>query len=583
MTVQPSSSPACGARRGGSAVTTTWALAALMLACPSGQAQPAPAPGTVTRSSALAGDWVGGYRIGKRHTLFALHLSTGAPASFDLPLADVSARPLGDFLATGEGIRFSLPGPRGTTVALQGHVEGGSRRDALVGVARSGGEEGSFELQRTLILPPTTTRAYAGLYHAGEGHYFAVEPLPDAPLLHFTDFSTGRFGAIFPVAPLGPAAEDVPRNAPPPNNTFFAGPALLVPAPPVLRLEFRVDPARPGEVVDVTFQQDGEPDVIAERVPLRETPLEISSGALRLAATLVAPAGPGPHPAVVLTPNASDRPRDAYRKDADFFAAHGFAALIYDKRGVGDPTGDWRGATISELASDTLAAVELLRTRAEIDPLRIGVWGESQGGWVAALAASRAPAIAFLINISTSATTPAEQELYRIEHSLRADGFPEAQILDAVSYQRTYMDWIREGLGRETLIAAAKAAKAAPWASHVALPPEPLPIRIAGTTREFYTYDPVPALRLLRCPALFVFGAVDSVVPVVKSVPTIESAISRHRDPDSQIKVLPRTAHGMWETDIDSHDAYPQAHRHGPGYWPLLARWLGDVRTRPVK
>lgn len=555
-----------------------------MLACPPGQVETAPPPGTVTRSSALAGDWVGGYRIGKRYTLFALHLSTGVPASFDLPLADVAGQRLGDFLATGEGIRFSLPGPRGTSVALQGHVEGGSRRDALVGVARSGGDEGSFELQRTISLPPALTRVYAGLYDAGEGHYFAVEPMSDLPLLHFTDFSTGRFGAIFPAAAPVDADADVDATqqaAPAPTNLFFAGPALLVPAPPVLRLEFRVDPARPGEVADVTFQQDGEPDVIARRVPLREVPLALRSGELALSGILVLPAGAGPHPAVVLTPGEGGRGREAYRKDADFFAAHGFAALIYDKRGVGASQGDWRGATIAQLADDALAAVEQLRARADIDPARVGVWGQSHGGWVAALAASRSPDVGFLINVSTPATTPAAQELYRVEHNLRAEGFPEAQILEAVAYQRTFNDWVREGLGRENLIAAVAAAKAAPWVGHVTLPPEPLPVRMPGSTRELHLHDPLPALRELRCPALFVFGAVDSYVPVEKSVPAIEAALARHRHPDSQLKVLPRTAHGMWETDIDSRGALLQAHRHGPGYWPLLTRWLARVRGGP--
>jgi len=41
-------------------------------------------------------------------------------------------------------------------------------------------------------------------------------------------------------------------------------------------------------------------------------------------------------------------------------ATHGIAALIFDKRGVGGSTGDWRRATLDDLAGDGVAAVARL-------------------------------------------------------------------------------------------------------------------------------------------------------------------------------------------------------------------------------
>src|SRR5688572_4265248 len=101
-----------------------------LLACTKGQV-PAGPPPPDGPSTSLAGDWVGGHRIGKRYTLFALHLPQQGPASFDLPGDGVTSAPLKGYLATGDGLRFTLPGRR-VPVALQGHVEG----EALVGVAR---------------------------------------------------------------------------------------------------------------------------------------------------------------------------------------------------------------------------------------------------------------------------------------------------------------------------------------------------------------------------------------------------------------------------------------------------------------
>ena len=66
--------------------------------------------------------------------------------------------------------------------------------------------------------------------------------------------------------------------------------------------------------------------------------------------------------------------------------------------------------------------------------------------------------VAFVVGISTPAITPAELELYRVEHDMRADGFPEPQILEAVNYQRLALDWLRDGTGRDALIAVHPAA-----------------------------------------------------------------------------------------------------------------------------
>lgn len=478
-----------------------------------------------------------------------------------MPREGVAGATLTDYLPAGSALRFTLPGRRGT-VALQGRLE----HEMLVGAARSEGQEGSFEMRRTARMEPEAQREYMGLYDAGSGHVISIERMPELPQLHVADYFSGRFNAIFPEG----GADGMDR--------FFAGPALLVVAPAVMYLGFNRDPG--GAIIGVTFQQDGEPDMFAVRVPVRETALEFKSGAVALAATLLEPLrSPGPRPAVVLVPHEGGATRDAYRKDADFLVSQGFAALIYDRRGVGESQGAGQPASFPEHADDVLAAVLSLQGRADIDRARVGVWGHSQGGWVATLAASRSSSVAFVVNISTPAVTVAEQEIYRIEHNMRADGFGESQILEAVNYQRLMMRWVSDGSGRDTLIGVHQAATTAAWASYVMLPRSPLPDLPPPGTREFYGYDPLPALTELRCPTLFVFGKVDSFVPVERSVPIIKTAMVRHSHPDSELKVLPRTGHGMFETELDNRDALPLAHRHGPGYWQLLATWLARARV----
>src|SRR5579859_3628637 len=109
----------------------------------------------------------------------------------------------------------------------------------------------------------------------------------------------------------------------------------------------------------------------------RQEPIHFSSDGFTLAGTLYLPAGIGPHPAVVLFHGSG--PQARYEFEGHWFAEHGVAALTYDKRGVGDSTGDFRSVPFMTLCDDGLAAIQLLKALRDIDPRRIGVWGLSQG------------------------------------------------------------------------------------------------------------------------------------------------------------------------------------------------------------
>ena len=130
--------------------------------------------------------------------------------------------------------------------------------------------------------------------------------------------------------------------------------------------------------------------------------VSFQNGDVSLRGTLSTPATKGLHPALVLIHGSGParRPGGFW---IPFFARHGIAVLVFDKRGAGESTGDWRKSTYQDLAADALAAVQLLKRQKGIDPKQIGLWGNSEGGWVAPLAASQSTDIAFLIVRSGSA------------------------------------------------------------------------------------------------------------------------------------------------------------------------------------
>jgi uncharacterized protein len=133
-------------------------------------------------------------------------------------------------------------------------------------------------------------------------------------------------------------------------------------------------------------------------------PAFFENGDVRLAFTLDLPSGSGPFPAVVMGHGSGKTTRDQLVWASRHFTSLGYAVLRFDKRGVGESTGTYVFVgtkdspwVFPQLASDVAAGVRFLRTRPEIDARRIGLFGNSQAGWILPLAARELGDIAFMI------------------------------------------------------------------------------------------------------------------------------------------------------------------------------------------
>jgi len=133
----------------------------------------------------------------------------------------------------------------------------------------------------------------------------------------------------------------------------------------------------------------------------------VQNGDVTIAGTLFLPTGNGPHPVMIIVPGSGNDPRDANEPFAEIFTAQGFAVYNYDKRGVGESTGQIPSisAATSEVeldirASDVLAIVDLLTKHIDIDRNKIGVVGSSQGAWVNSIIYDRSDDISFIVMIS---------------------------------------------------------------------------------------------------------------------------------------------------------------------------------------
>ena len=240
-------------------------------------------------------------------------------------------------------------------------------------------------------------------------------------------------------------------------------------------------------------------------IPVRDTVLD---------GTVVAPREPGRYPAVIFVHGAGRGSRSALIDQAEYLASVGVVALVYDKRTVGY---SFANRDFDLLAEDALAAVRVLRERADVDPDRVGLWGVSEGGWVVPIAAARSSDVAFAILVSAPNVSPQSQAAWAFDDHLRRMSAPD-------------------GLRRAMILA--------------------LSMGEFGYSR----HDPAPALEGMRQPVLALYGTHDRAIPVLQSARMLEQALPPG---GSTIRFFDRADH-----DLHVGDGF------APGYPETMANWV---------
>ncbi len=265
------------------------------------------------------------------------------------------------------------------------------------------------------------------------------------------------------------------------------------------------------------------------RVPRAEDEVTYESQGIPLVATLLLPEGPGPFPAVVLVhgSGSSDRSNPWTRAYAAALVERGIAVLHPDKRGSGASGGDWRQASIPDLAEDARAAVRVLQRHPFVDGQRVGLMGFSQGGDVVPLAATGVAEVAFVIDVSGSVVPLGEQIEDELLRMARRTGLTEQDLAHVRAIHEAALTHARTREGWEEYRAALAAARSAGLGGSEVL--EGFPVEQDSWVWSFLAkivdYDPLPYWRQLEVPALFLFGGNDENVDVAKSVDVIQRVL----------------------------------------------------------
>ena len=290
-----------------------------------------------------------------------------------------------------------------------------------------------------------------------------------------------------------------------------------------------------------------------------------------LSATLTLPESDAPVPLVVGVHGAEGGTRDFHlfgHLEATLPAA-GMATLLFDRRGEGSSTGESTGS-YELLAADVQAWLRRCAADDRIDSGRVGLWGISQGGWIAPLAAAESPDAAFLVAVSSAGVTPGEQMAFATRALMREAGFGDEAVEQMLALRRA-MDELSAGrLPLAEAQALLDAAADVKWLQFAFVPPDAS--LIDATWAEEMEFDIRPALRKLDLPVLLFFGEHDRWIPVAESADAWRAAMGPNAD--LTVVSLPGTGHAA-TFSADPADWL----EHGPvsaDYERTLVEWLRE-------
>jgi pimeloyl-ACP methyl ester carboxylesterase len=295
--------------------------------------------------------------------------------------------------------------------------------------------------------------------------------------------------------------------------------------------------------------------------------LSIKNDRVTIAATLYKPVGGGPFPVAVIIPGSGEQSRAMweYRSHVYGLVRRGIAALIYDKRGVGQSSGSLATADFKDLARDALIAVDSLRERSDIDTNKIGLYGISQGGWIAAVAGRKSKKLAFVVFMEGPAVSTWEQELNGVEYTMRAEGYSPAAIDSALEYTRLYFDAVESRKKWKKLVPWLAKVEKSKWAEYVQKPLRQDDVDMVWW--KVNEYDPANDLSGLHSSALAIFGADDTRVPPVANIEKMKAYLAKAEIKYSVV-VVPGLGHAS---------ATSQTLKGGKWDWPK-SYWVWSKR-----
>jgi pimeloyl-ACP methyl ester carboxylesterase len=217
---------------------------------------------------------------------------------------------------------------------------------------------------------------------------------------------------------------------------------------------------------------------------------------------------------------------------------------------------------------------------------RIGYQGGSQGGWVAPIAATHAP-VDFVIVSFGLAVSVIDEDQEEVALEMRLKGHTQEEISKALEVASAAEAVFESGFtkGFERLDAVRAKYRNEPWYKdvHGNYTHFILPYTAAEAREKFkdslpgtpFRYDPMPTLRAVKTPQLWILGEDDLEAPSAETSRRIKTLIVEGKP--ITLALFPHAEHGMTEYEIASNGERVST-RYAPGYFAMMRDFARNGR-----
>lgn len=274
------------------------------------------------------------------------------------------------------------------------------------------------------------------------------------------------------------------------------------------------------------------------------------------------------------------------------FAQLGFSFLIWDKPGCGASEGDFDvNQPVASSAVEVLDAIQALRSRNIPGIENIGLWGGSRAGWIAPLAISQDPAIAFWISVS--GTDDKENFRYLLRENFLIEGRSAEETEALVAEWQKSLDILRLGGSYADYLAVEENLRNDPFYQYLTNYVKPLDEVSFRREQERYLSGEIKVdeetglmihvpdfekvLNAINCPVLAIFGEKDTNVDWRKTMKLYQKTIGKNPKASLTIKTFEDGNHSIRKSKTGGIRELNQTINSAPysdGYLETKLQWL---------
>lgn len=324
---------------------------------------------------------------------------------------------------------------------------------------------------------------------------------------------------------------------------------------------------------------------VAERIALDVIDTEFESDGLTLAGRLVLPQGTEPVPIAVWVHGSEHDSALDWAYAQRMLPAQGVGVFVYDKRGTGASEGEY-SQNFEALAGDAAEALRRAREMAGPRAGRVGLFGGSQGGWVAPLAATMSDAEFVMVSFGMM-VAPTDEDASEVQLELRAAGYDDEVLGQARQVTDVTGRLMASGFtdGREDFTRLKRQWGDEDWFRAIEGEYSGQMLRHGITGFKFvylnffdagtsWGHDSIAVMNQVEVPVLWVLAGQDRDAPPDATRDILRTMIAEGRD--IELVEFANTEHGILE--FVETESGRQSTRYADGYFQLLGDWARDGR-----